>query len=334
MIVKDQVVMSMLMPLAAHLFMSLIILALPHLTRKEILFGVVLPADFRSRPAGRYAIRAFRIAVMIPAVAGLITIPLLSSRFVPIVLLAPMATIVSGFVVFVQQNRRLKVFAIRPPLVRELELTGEPERLPRFVWLGLLPLLFLAGTALYLHFHWESIPERHAIHWTLDGQPDRWADRSLRGVYGPLILGAEMILWLFGFALAIWYGARRSEPLRRPVLHVFLTLEFVLALMISSLALQPLIRLPILAVAGAFMVIIVASLIYLIRKNRDSRGPLDATPNECWKGGILYYNPNDPVIFVGRRDGAGFTVNLANPWSWAVIGSPVVLVVSGFLMSL
>jgi uncharacterized membrane protein len=152
--------------------------------------------------------------------------------------------------------------------------------------------------------------------------------------YGPLILGAEMNLWLFGFTLAIWYGARRSEPLRRPAMNVFIALGFVLALMMSSLALQPLIRLPVAAVAGVSMTMILASVVYLIRKNRDSRAPLDATPNECWKGGILYYNPNDPAIFVGRRDGAGFTVNLANPWSWAVIGSPVVMIASGFLMML
>jgi uncharacterized membrane protein len=325
--------MSFMMPLAAHLLMSLMMFALPHLTRREILFGVVLPADFRERPEGRHAIRVFRIAVSIPAVFGLIAIPLLSSRFVPIALLAPMATILLGFITFVVQNRKLKVFAIQPRPVRELELTGELERLPWFAWLGLLPLLFPAGAALYLHAHWDSIPEKHAVHWTLDGQPDRWADRSFRGVYGPLILAAEMNLWLFGFALATWYGARRSEPLRRPAMRVFITLAFVLALMVSSLAVQPLIRLPSAAVAGVSMAVILSSVIYLIKKNRDSRGPLDATPNECWKGGILYYNPNDSAIFVGRRDGAGFTVNLANPWSWAVIGSPIVMVVSGFLIS-
>ena len=55
-------------------------------------------------------------------------------------------------------------------------------------------------------------------------------------------------------------------------------------------------------------------------------------PNECWKGGILYYNPNDSAIFVGRRDGAGFTLNMANPWSWAVLGSPLLLMASGWLV--
>jgi len=95
---------------------------------------------------------------------------------------------------------------------------------------------------------------------------------------------------------------------------------------------QPLIRLPGPALAGVSTAIILSSVVYLIKKNRESRGPLDPTPRECWKGGILYYNPNDPVLFVGRRDGAGFTLNMANPWSWAVLASPLVLMASGFLV--
>ncbi|PYS22236.1 MAG: hypothetical protein DMG11_26985 [Acidobacteria bacterium] len=63
--------------------------ALPYLTRREILFGVVVPADFRSRPEGRRAIRGFRFAVAIPAIAGLISIALLNSRVVPVVILGP-----------------------------------------------------------------------------------------------------------------------------------------------------------------------------------------------------------------------------------------------------
>ena len=61
--------------------------------------------------------------------------------------------------------------------------------------------------------------------------------------------------------------------------------------------------------------------IYLIKKSNDPRAPVDPTPNECWKGGMIYYNPNDAALFVARRDGVGFTANMANPWSWVMLGS-------------
>ena len=115
---------------------------------------------------------------------------------------------------------------------------------------------------------------------------------------------------------------------------VFITLGWMLTVLIPGLALGPLVKLPAPALVAPAMAIILSSVIYLIKKARNARGPLDPTPNECWKGGIVYYNPNDPVIFVGRRDGAGFTLNMGNPWSWAVMCSPLVLMASAFLVFL
>src|SRR5207244_11955713 len=100
-----------------------------------------------------------------------------------------------------------------------------------------------------------------------------------------LIVGPVMPLWLFGVALPTWYGSRRTEPLRRPAFIVFITLSWVLALMMPGMALRALIGIPPGAMVGASMAIILCSVVYLIKKNRDSRGPLDSTPNECWQGG-------------------------------------------------
>jgi uncharacterized membrane protein len=42
--------------------------------------------------------------------------------------------------------------------------------------------------ACYLQLNWEHIPDCFPVHWGLDGKPDRWATRSLAGVYGPLLI--------------------------------------------------------------------------------------------------------------------------------------------------
>jgi uncharacterized membrane protein len=249
------------------------------------------------------------------------------------VIVASGATMFAGILAFVAQNRKLKPFGIQPEPVREVTLSVEPERLPWVAWLGVVPLLLLAATALYLHTHWDSIPELRPVHWTIDGQPNRWAARSFKGVYGPLIMAAEMTLWLLGFALAAWYGARRSEPLRRPAFFLFVAMSCALGLTMSGLSIQPLINIPPAALAVVPMSVIASGVIYLIKKNREARGPLDPTPEECWKGGMLYYNPRDPVLFVGRRDGAGFTLNMGNRWSWAVLASPLLIALSGFLLA-
>src|SRR5262249_23120288 len=99
-----------LAPLIAHVLMSLIMMSIPLLTRREMLFGVIVPPDFRDRVEGRHAMRSFRIAVAIPAVIGFVCIAAFASRFVPTVLIASGTTMLAGLVAFVVQNRKLKPF--------------------------------------------------------------------------------------------------------------------------------------------------------------------------------------------------------------------------------
>jgi uncharacterized membrane protein len=318
--------------LGAHLLISAVILSIPNMTRKEILFGVAVPIDFRSSPEGRRAIRIFRSVVAVPAIGGLIAIAFWGARFVPWQPALVIATTLAGTMSFIAMNRKIKPFAVQPPSVRELELGAQPERLPWFTWLGLVPLMLLAAGALYLNAHWDIIPARYPIHFDLNGNPNRWADRSIKGVYGPLFFGMEMVVWFFGFALAIWYGSRRSEPLRKPTVGFLVAVEWALALIMAGVSLGPVMHLPGGAIALSGLPIVLGAVIYLMKKSNDPRAPMDPTPNECWKGGMIYYNPNDAALFVARRDSVGFTSNMANPWSWVMFGSIPALIAIGFLV--
>jgi hypothetical protein len=57
--------------------------------------------------------------------------------------------------------------------------------------------------------------------------------------------------------------------------------------------------------------------------------PIEPTPTECWHGGMIYFNPNDPAIIVERRDSVGYTFNFANTWSWILLGSFLIPSFSG-----
>jgi uncharacterized membrane protein len=176
---------------------------------------------------------------------------------------------------------------------------------------------------MYLNSHWDRIPERFPVHFGIDGAPNRWAARTVRGVYGPLMLGGEIAVWLFGLALAGWYGSRRSDPIRKPALVVMLAAEWIVALLFGVLPLRLAtgIAIPIPMLLLGPLALLIPAMAYAIRESNKPRDPIDPTPNECWTGGIIYYNPNDAALFVQRRDGIGFTINMGNRWSWAVYGS-------------
>ena len=64
----------------------------------------------------------------------------------------------------------------------------------------------------------------------------------------------------------------------------------------------------------------------LLRLGRTGRRPPDAS----WKGSF-YSNANDPALLVPKRYEIGYTLNFGNPWSWAVLGVVLLMVVVPFI---
>lgn len=312
-------------------FAALAILAVPYLAHRDLLFGVPVPQGFRSTETGRKALRRYRLWVTIPAAAGILGVLLLPNALVSAG--AILLTTATGIATFVSINRDLKPFGIQPSMIRQIQL-GPPERLPWFASLGIFPLLFLAGVAVYLNAHWDRIPLRFPVHFDITGTPDRWAERTPGHVYGILIFGGELALFLFGMALAGWCGSRRGDPIRRPVVLVLLAAETVIAFLTGLIPLQTAsgFHIPFQVMLFGWIPLLIPPLVYAYRESIKPREPLDPTPNECWKGGMIYCNPNDAALFVQRRDGLGFTINFGNRWSWAMLGCLVFVLISGPLV--
>lgn len=323
---------SIVLSLAAVLlFVSAAMLAVPYLTHRDILFGVPVPPGFRSTELGRKALNRFRLWIALATAAGLAWILFLPAS--DLIVAGFLLTPATGLTAFVALNRKLKRFAIQPPLARETTL--EPDQpLPWFIWLGIVPLLFLAATAVYVHVHWDQIPERFPIHFDINGDPNGWAGRTVRGVYGPLIFGSEFVIFLFVMMLAGWFGSRKSDSMRRPVLAVLLAAESIVAIIFALIPLQAAgnFRVPLPVMVVGPLALLIPAIVYAVHESNKPRGPVDPTPNECWKAGIIYNNPNDAALFVQRRDGMGFTINFGNRWSWVVFGALALMIGSGPLV--
>jgi len=304
---------------AVYVFVGAVLFALPNLTRRELLFAVPILPDFRESPAGRRAIASFRAAITAAVLAGVGV--LLAS---PANLLNATATAVPLLLLFVagisfyRQNRKLAPAAIQYTRPREVELTTAPEELPRFAWLAAGPFAILAAVAAWLHLHWDKIPGRFPVHFDASGNPNRWAERTLHGVYGPLVWGAELCAWVLVMALAGWFGSRRSR-FRTTMLGAVIAVEYLLGVLFSLNAVQAPLGIPAWVILLATMAILIPLIIVMRNKIREPGGPMDATPKEGWKGRVFYYNPNDAALVVERRVGLGWTFNFANPWSWVLL---------------
>ncbi len=301
------------------LFIGAVLFAIPNMTRREILFAVPVPTDFRNSPAGRRAIFLFRAivgAAVILGVAALLLSPL--RWYGATAVIAPLLTILTSGLAFYWQNRRLAPLAVQYRRPREAALSSAPEHLPPFTWFAGGPFFVLAAAALWLAQHWDRIPARFPVHFDALGQPDRWADRTTKGVFGMLLFGAELCAWFLIMALAGWFGSRRS-PFRSVMLGGIIAVEWSLALFFALGALQAPLGIPGWVPVVTLLASMVLTVIVIVNKASDPRDAMDPTPNDCWKAGIFYYNPNDAALFVEKRDGFGYTFNFANRTSWALL---------------
>ena len=68
-------------------------------------------------------------------------------------------------------------------------------------------------------------------------------------------------------------------------------------------------------------IFVIALLVYSFQCATNPAMPTEATPDQCWTLGSVYYNPRDPAIFVQKRIGFGYTFNFGHRLSWVILGS-------------
>lgn len=120
---------------AVNIFIGALAFMAPNLTRRELLFAVPVPPDFRRNQAARDAIASYRtaiVAVVLATVAVLLFSP--APYLDATAAMAPFAILLVGGFAFYRQNRKLAPAAVQFARPREAELTVAPEELPRFAW--------------------------------------------------------------------------------------------------------------------------------------------------------------------------------------------------------
>ncbi len=315
------------------LFIGALVCVIPNMTRRGILFAVPVPAAFRDSEEGRRAMTEYRVLIAILVLAGICGALLLPhSALAGFAVAAPVVILLIATLGFYWERHKLMPFEVQHAGRQKAELTNEPDRVPRFTWLAGGPFAILAIAAVFLRENWERIPSRFPIHWGIDGQPNGWNERTAHGVYGPLLFAAVLCVWLLIMGLATWFDARRSR-LRRIVLGAMIGAEYMLAILFSALSVQPVLHIPIWIPVLLPLLFIAPTLIVMWRNVAGPSSELvEATPNDAWSGGVWYYNPRDPALFVEKRIGLGYTLNFGNRWSWVLLLGLVAIVACAFAL--
>ncbi len=294
-----------------NLFTAAILHLLPEFRRSDRLFGVTLsPQYLHSHPArrilARYEMR------LLPASVATVVAPLLAPIAVaPLLSAALILTLVAvSLILFNSGWKEVRHHAVPSPPIRTAPLTPDGPQMRRLLLLAIPAFVLFGVTALYLNAHWNEIPQRFPVHWGANSQPNRWSEKTVLDVYRPLFIGSGIDAWMMVILVATYRGARNTT--QRFVAGVNLVgASYISAVVFSTVAMFPLHVLPAWTLLLAVFVPLPVLLVWSYRRTKF--GTSETTPEGKWMAPGMYYNASDAAMFVERKIGFGYTVNLANP---------------------
>ena len=212
-------------------------------------------------------------------------------------------------------------------------------------------LLTVAPILLLIYFYPE-LPEKIPVHWNWKGEPDRWAQKS----FGTVFFMPMTMIYLQGLFLLLKHGMLQSkmtlpaekteeylkgkEEMLSNTIRMTDTLRVELSAMMGCLSLNTVfssregLSSPMNWIAGITffsILLIMGTCIYYIYKLVAIDRWLKKTVGrvyvqrksdaEHWYGGgLFYYNPDDPSVFVEKLLGFGYTLNMGNKRVYIYIG--------------
>ncbi|MEZ5333064.1 MAG: DUF5808 domain-containing protein [Thermoanaerobaculia bacterium] len=317
-----------------------IFLLLPRWTRSGLAFAVSVRPGFLATPRGREILKRYRRGVLIATLltgAGWVAVVELAPHLIGGAHLLLLPELAAFTAVYLRARRaslpHAVVHAAPPPAV--------PGRIPLpGGWLGqTAPFALLAGASAWILSRMGSLPERIPIHYGTDLEADRWVAPTWPHLLGlPLVgvatCGAILLMsWAMSRSTRAATDARQGEMLRL-TLRILLGSSLMVAGLfggVSLLALRgaeqldPLVLVAIILVPeAAGLVLLIWVLLRFSRLRSSSQVAVgDRTDDRFWKAGLVYFNPDDPTLFVEKRFGIGYTMNMARPASWWLLGALV-----------
>lgn len=207
-------------------------------------------------------------------------------------------------------------------------------------WYFLIPLLIVLVVTVISLVNYDLIPDPMPKHYNAYGEVDNWMNKTYASVLMLPMVSLAMtgiFYWIYlvigkskqqisvkmpkvsskqnrkhrkiwsGYTIAsailmnILFGYSQLVMIREPVggsaERMFVTLGLTLAMVISTLGIG-------LYTGNG------GSKLKVGEEDQDNSMEEESDDDQYWKWGLFYYNPNDPSVFVEKRVGIGWTVNI------------------------
>jgi uncharacterized membrane protein len=307
--------------------------AMPRFSRPDILFAVTVPDAFVAG-AGRTLVSRYRAIVWSGAAAALAISVLLptpepgSGRGAWLMTGVVAGNMMVALAAWLLAHRRARAYAIPPSDVRVASLVPRDTSLPGGALLAVGPFAILLATALLVYTYRDDLP---------DGPGTITSFLVLGGVYVAMMLTMAVSLARRTRQIAVDGPAAAAEQrFRRVNVLVLVLVAYGVAIQLSATTVE---SIPAFGdtLGGSVGFVLLPLMLFnfgvtfwMFRVGQGGQRAVapaarqefhgDATPDRAWKvGGLFYFNPRDPAIWVENRVGVGYTLNIGNLRAWLLI---------------
>jgi len=306
--------------------------AMPRFSRPDILFAVTVPEAFVAG-AGRTLVSRYRAIVWSGAAAALAISVLLPTPEPGSGGAWLMTGVVAGnmmvaLAAWLLAHRRARAYAIPPSDVRVASLVPRDTSLPGGALLAVGPFVILLATALLMYTYRDNLP---------DGPGTITSFLALGGIYVAMMLTMAVSLARRTRQIAVDGPAAAAEQrFRRVNVLVLVLVAYGVAVQLSATTVASIPAFSDTLTGGLGFVLLPLMLFnfgvtfWMFRVGQGGQRAVapaarqefhgDATPDRAWKvGGLFYFNPRDPAVWVENRVGVGYTLNIGNLRAWLLM---------------
>lgn len=268
------------------------------------------------------------------------------------------APMVVSFALMLHYRRQVKEIKLeqgwRAEHARSVAFVGVDEDFPRpvSVFWNLLYVPLIAGMVAFALLNYDRFPDMMPMNMDFNGTVTTFVPKSLGSVLFPAYVSSFMGIVFAATHIGVVRSKKPIDP-EAPASSALAYGRFARAqsifMLVGGLALSGVIgtmfyasslgAVSMSAAVGIMMAVtfaIVAAVLVISVKMGQSGARLAAEAPEgsmprdddaLWKLGTFYCNREDPSVFVPKRFGVGWTINIANPRTWLVVAVFVVLIV-------
>ena len=221
----------------------------------------------------------------------------------------------------------------------------------KYSLLILIPLIITSLVGIYVLANYNNIPDIIPTHWGVSGQPDSFADKSLIKILTivGMMVGLSVIVYIssiYSLKTRAKLSSNFTDNSKKVHLHYLnlfgitflllnigmdiLFIDMVISTMNAS-SVNPYILWP--ATVLIILVCIYQTYIYYKSPNKSKNASYSIDDDDSfWILGFIYNNPNDPSLFVTKRFGAGWTVNIGTNKGKVFFILPFIIIILSLLL--